>query len=139
MKNLALIAAVVALSACSQAAEEPADTADMETPAPAETTTMDDPVGTYNVKRYNGGNGTTVINADGTYTDTGPSGTTQSGTFARKNGKLCFDPEGDQPEVCWTVSESGADGSFTATDPEGHTVTVSRRAEAPAAAEDTPM
>lgn len=141
MKNLALIAAVAALSACSQEAEEPADTVAMETPAPAETTTMGDTAGTYDVKRYNGGNGTTVINDDGTYTDTGPDGTTQSGTFARKDGKHCFDPKGDEPEVCWTFNEPGADGSFTATDPEGHTVIVTRRAEAkpPAAAETTAM
>jgi len=139
MKKLALIAAVVALCACSQEAKEPANTGAIETPAPAETTAMDDPAGTYDVKRYNGGNGTTIIKPDGTYTDTGPDGTTKSGTFARKDGKWCFDSEGDEPEVCWTISEPGADGSFNATDPKGHTVTARRRAEAkaPAPAETT--
>ena len=137
MKKLALIAAVAALSACSQEADEPADTTAMEAPAPVETMAADDPAGTYDVKMADGTTGTTVINADGTYTDTGSDGATESGTFVRKDGKDCFDPEGDEPEMCWTVSEPAADGSFTATDPEGNTVTVMRRADAsaPAAAE----
>lgn len=140
MKKLALIAAFAALSACSQEAEEPADTTAMEEAVPAETMAMEeDPAGTYDVKMADGTMGTTVINADGTYTDTGADGTTQSGTFVRKDGKDCFDPEGDDPEMCWTVSEPAADGSFTATDPEGNTVTVTRRAaEAAPAAGQTP-
>ena len=56
--------------------------------------------------------------------DTGPDGKAVKGKFANKDGKDCFDPDGDDPEVCWTATAPGADGSFTATDPKGTTVTV---------------
>jgi len=142
MKKFVLIAAVAALSACSKKAEEPADTAAMKGPESAGPAAMEqNPAGTYDVKRYNGGTSTLVINADGTYTDIRPDGTTESGAFALKEGNYCLDAEGDEAEVCWTVSQPGADGSFTATNPEGHIVTLKRRTEAaaPAAAEITTM
>jgi hypothetical protein len=132
MKKLVLIAAVAALSACSQKADEDAtDTAAVETPAPAETMAADTVApGTYDVKMADGTMGSTVINADGTYTDTDADGKTVSGTFARKDGKDCFDPEGDEPEQCWTTTTPAADGSFTATAPDGTTVTVTPHAAA---------
>ena len=142
MKKFVLIVAVAALSACSQEGEDPADAAAMEGPEPTRSVAMEqDPAGTYDVKRYSGGTSTIVIGADRTYTDRLPDGTTQSGTFALKGGKYCFDPQGDEAEVCWTVSQPGAEGSFTATDPEGHTVTLTRRVEtaAPVAAQTTTM
>ena len=130
MKKFVLIAAVAALSACSQEGEDPADAATMEGPAPTGALAIEqNPAGAYDVKRYNGGTSTIVIGADRTYTDRLPDGTTQSGTFALKGGKYCFDPEGDEAEVCWTVNQPGAEGSFTATSPEGHTVTLTRRVE----------
>ncbi|MBA3942821.1 MAG: hypothetical protein C0520_16590, partial [Sphingopyxis sp.] len=80
--------------------------------------------GTYDVKLADGAMASTVINADGTYVDTGPDGKSVKGKFANKDGKDCFDPDGDDPEVCWTATTPAADGSFTATNPEGTTVTV---------------
>jgi hypothetical protein len=125
MKKLALLAAVAALSACSQKAEEAPAATDT---AMAEATPMADASvtpGTYDVKMADGTMGKTVINADGTYVDTDKDGKEIKGTFARKDGKDCFDPEGDAPEACWTVTPPGADGSFTATTPDGKTtVTV---------------
>ena len=127
-KTFVLIAAA-ALSACSQEREDRAAAAAMEGAEPAGAVAMkQDAVGTYDVKRYNGFTSTIVIGADRTYTDKGPDGTTESGTFALKNGNYCFDPEGDEAEVCWMVSQPGAGGSFTATDPDGHTVTLTPRA-----------
>lgn len=129
MKKLVMIAAVAALSACSQEAEEapaPADTT-AAVAAPAET----DPTGTYDVKMADGTTGTTTINADGTYVDVGPDGTEVRGTFTRANGQDCFDPEGDDPAECWTVSAPAADGTITATTVDGKTtVTVTRAADA---------
>lgn len=128
MKKFVLIAA--ALSACSQEREDRAAAAAMEDPQPTEAVAMrQDPAGTYDVKRYNGSTSTIVIGADRTYTDRGPDGTMESGTFALKEGNYCFDPEGEAAEVCWTVSQPGAGGSFTATDPDGHTVTLTPRAD----------
>jgi hypothetical protein len=133
MKKLIAIAAVAALSACSQQAEE--------APAPAETTEAavapapEDPTGTYDVKMADGTMGKTTINADGTYVDVGPDGTEERGTFTRANGQDCFDPDGDDPAVCWTVSQPAADGTFTATTVDGATtVTVTRAADAATAA-----
>lgn len=80
--------------------------------------------GTYDVKTADGTMATTVINADGTFVDTDAKGVATKGAFAVKNGKDCFDPEGDEAEVCWTSTAPGADGSFTATDPKGVVVTV---------------
>jgi hypothetical protein len=125
MKKLVLIAAVAALSACNQKAEEAPAATDT---AMAEATPMADAgvtPGTYDVKMADGTVGKTVINADGTYVDTDKDGKEERGTFARRDGKDCFDPEGDAPEVCWTVTPPGADGSFTATSADGKTtVTV---------------
>ena len=122
MKKLVLIAAVAALSACNQKADEAPPATDT---AMAEATPMPDAAvtpGTYDVKMADGTVGKTVINADGTYVDTDKDGKEVRGAFARKDGKDCFDPEGTDPEVCWTVTAPGADGSFTATTPDGKTV-----------------
>jgi hypothetical protein len=130
---MVLLAAVAALSACSEKAEDPAATEDTTAaPMPAETTAAATTApGTYDVKLADGTMGTTVINADGTYVDTDAQGKEVRGTFASKDGKDCFDPEGDDPEECWTVTAPGPDGSFTATAADGTTtVTVTPRASA---------
>ena len=125
MKNVVLLAAVVALSACSQQAEETKETA-----APAETTAAAVPVSTgtppgdYEVKTADGTIASTTINADGTYVDTDPKGKATKGKIAFKDGKDCFDPDGDEAEVCWSLSPAAADGSFAATAPDGTAVTV---------------
>lgn len=130
MKKLVLIAAIAALSACSQKTEESKES----TPAPAESMTPAAPMaaadsgtqpGTYEVKMADGTMGTTVINADGTYADTDAKGKVTKGKFAHKDGKDCFDPDGAEPEMCWTTTTPAADGSFTATSADGKaTVTV---------------
>lgn len=137
MKSLVLIAATVALSACSQGGEE--------TPAPAETTEAaaaptdtartsalagPDAAGTYTVTWADGTITTTVINDDGTYIDMMDGEETARGTWAVKDGRSCLTPEGGA-ELCWTDSEPAADGSWTATADDGTTVTVTKE---PAAA-----
>lgn len=127
MKKFAMLAAVAALAACSETAEQP---------TPAETTAVPEAMpteqgvaaGTYDVKDADGAMGTTTINADGSYVDLDAEGTETRGAYARRDGKDCFDPAGDDPEMCWTVTEPGADGSFTATSPDGTTVTVTPHA-----------
>lgn len=136
MKKLIALAAVAALAACSERADDAAPAAE-DTTATAEATTAamtDDPTGTYTFKGSDGSSGTTVINADGTFVDTDAEGKVTRGTFTRKDGKDCFDEEGDAAEVCWTVGAPNADGSFTATSLDGKTtVTVTRTGDAPAA------
>lgn len=139
MKKFVLLAAAcAAAAACSQTAEEPAPPA--ETTAAEPTTAAADQgvtPGTYDVKMADGSVATTTINADGSYVDTGPEGEQVRGAYARKDGRDCFDPAGDDPEMCWTVGETAADGSFTATSADGETtVTVTPQAAAePVAAE----
>ncbi|AJA09134.1 hypothetical protein SKP52_11170 [Sphingopyxis fribergensis] len=127
MKKLVLLAALTALSACSQKAAESRDAAatPTETAAPAPTANPGTAPGSYDVKLADGTVASTVINADGTYVDTDATGkTVKKGKFAHKDGEDCFDPDGDEAEECWTLSPAAADGSFTATNPEGTTVTV---------------
>jgi len=127
MKKLVLLAALTALSACSQKAEESEDAAatPTETAAPAPAAPAGTTPGNYEVKMADGTVASTVINADGTYADMDPTGkTVKKGKFAHKDGKDCFDPDGDEAEECWSLSPVAADGSFTATNPEGTKVTV---------------
>lgn len=130
MKKLVLLAALAALSACSQKAEESKETAatPTETAAPAAPAAAPDSgpaPGTYDVKMADGSMGSTIINADGTYSDTDAKGKVVKGKFAHKDGKDCFDPDGADPEMCWTTEAPGADGSFKATSADGTVVTVS--------------
>ena len=129
MKKLIALAAIAALAACGDREAEAPAAEDTAATAEADTAAMsDDPAGTYTVKMADGTTGTTVINADGTYVDTDKDGKQIKGTFARRDGKDCFDPEGDEAEQCWTVGTPAADGSFVATAPDGKTtVTVTRQ------------
>ncbi|MBL0923726.1 MAG: hypothetical protein IBJ12_04565 [Sphingomonadaceae bacterium] len=125
MKKLMMVAALSALAACSQQAEKAAEeeTVPVETAAPAEVDSAS-MVGDYEIKMADGKMAKTTINADGTYVDTGPDGKEIKGKFAMKDGKECFDPDGDEGEMCWTSTKPGADGSFTSTSDKGDTVTV---------------
>ncbi|MGV2496433.1 hypothetical protein [Pelagerythrobacter aerophilus] len=135
MRSLVLIAAMVALSACSQGADEtpaPADTTDAAA-VPAETAdaaggttsalAAEDAAGTYTVTWADGTITSTTINDDGTYVDMMEGEETAHGVWAVKEGKSCLTPEGGA-ELCWTDSAPGADGSWTATADDGTTVTV---------------
>lgn len=125
MKKLALIASFAALAACSQPAEKPAE-ADTKA-AEAAAVTPDDSapaMGDYAVKDADGKMSTTTLNADGTFVSTEADGTKITGKYVRKDGKDCFDDDGDQAEVCWTASAPAADGTFTSTSSTGETVTV---------------
>lgn len=125
MKKLVMIAALSALMACSQQTEKAAEAeaAPVEAAAPAATDSASF-VGDFDVKMADGKMGKTTINADGTFVDTGPDGNETKGKFVVKDGKECFDPDGDEAEECWTSTKPGADGSFSSTSDKGETVTV---------------
>lgn len=140
MRSLVLIATAIALSACSQGAEEApaaeADTApaaaNAAVAAPAGTSALAaaDAAGTYTVSWADGTTTETTINADGTYIDTMGGEETARGTWEVKEGRSCLTPEGGA-ELCWTDSAPAADGSWTATADDGTTVTVTKGAGAP--------
>lgn len=133
MKKLILLAGIVALAGCSEAAPEaPA------TPAPEATTAAVDPMetaaGDYTVTNADGTKMNVTISADGTYVDILDGKEAERGTYARVDGKSCFTKAGETEAMCWTDAPPAADGSWTATADDGTTVTVMRVAAAGAAA-----
>jgi len=125
MKKVVIIAALATLAACSQKTEKAAE-ADAA-PVEAATATVTDSAsltGDFDVKMADGKMAKTTINADGTYRDENPGTLPVAGVWAIKDGKTCFDPSGKDPEECMTTSAPGADGSFTATAPDGTVLTV---------------
>lgn len=135
MRKLVIAASIAVLAACSPAPKEEPAAEETAAAEPAAVTTANGSVaGTYIVTGPDGSEATSVLNADGTYTDTAADGTVTEGTWAVVDGKTCFTgkEEGAKP-VCWTEAAPGEDGSFTATSDTGETVTV-RPAPAEAAA-----
>jgi hypothetical protein len=136
MKRLLLVAGFAALAACGQ--QEPAATEDANaTIAEADANAADSnaaglltangsPPGTYEVTMKDGSKGQTTLSADGTYVDKNSNGTESKGTWNVAGGKTCFDPEGDEGAMCYTESETAADGTFTATPDKGDPVTVKK-------------
>ena len=129
MKKLILLAGIAALAACS--GKEPAteQTAAAEAPATeavAATTPAAGPTpGSYDVTGPDGTKLVATLMADGSYVDRDLADKViEKGKWAVKNGKTCFDDEGDKPEVCYTDSTPAADGSFTATEADGKVTQV---------------
>ena len=62
-----------------------------------------------------------TINADGTYVETTPEGARTGGGAWRigENGRMCFDPEGEPGEECYSGGEPGEDGAFEMQDADG--------------------
>ena len=121
MKNLVLAVGLsLALAACNNAAEEADETAVTEAPAATEAADAETSAGTYEFD-MEGTATVAVLNADGTYTDTQGGAVIESGTWEdRDDGKTCFDAEGDDTAVvCYTIAETGADGTFVATPDDG--------------------
>jgi len=119
MRNLVIAAALsAALAACGNPAEE-ADEPVPEQTATA-TATAESSAGTYDVTAPDGAKFTSTLNTDGTYQDTTADGTVaQKGTWEDKDGKVCFDAEGEGAVVCFTVGEQQADGTMVATPDDG--------------------
>jgi len=130
MKKIMTLAACAALAACSQAEAPAEEEAVVE--APVEEESM---AGAFEATAEDGSTSTTVLDADGNYTETAADGTVSSGTVAMVNGQTCFNSseEGAAPD-CWTDGEAAEDGSWVATNDDGVSVTV-RKVEAAAAAE----
>jgi hypothetical protein len=131
MRKLLLVAAVAALSGCNQKPAEPA--AEPSAAATAATPTMADRAGTYTYDDGKGQSGTSVLNPDGSYTETSTDGkTVETGAWKVDDaGKVCFDPKGDdpkQPNRCYAISEPDADGNMTATDDTGAAAKIKKTA-----------
>jgi hypothetical protein len=129
MKKLILAAALTtALAACNNAAEDSPEPAAEETTSaaatetPAATESASTAAGTYEYT-LDGKQTTTVLMADGMYTDTQDGKVVEKGMWAEHDDKLCFDPEGDDTlGTCFTSTDPDANGMFTATSDDGATV-----------------
>jgi hypothetical protein len=127
MKRFAILLAATALASCSsEPAPEPTPE---ETETVAAEPTMADMAGAYEFTMPDGSKGSSVMNADGTYTDT-QGDQVETGAWTLTDGKTCFDPTGDdpaQPSRCYATTEPDANGVFTATrDDDGTVVTVKK-------------
>lgn len=130
-----LLVGLVALAACSKPAPAPAPEPAAEETAAAPAVANGSGPGTYEVVSADGSIGTSIINADGTYSDMDADGKViAEGTWAVTDGKTCFTPTTEGVEaMCFTESAPAADGSFTATPDKGDPVTVRPKAAAAAA------
>ena len=140
MKKFVIVGLIGVLAACGQKpAEAPAtEEAPVEEATPV-TVANGTPAGVFDVTMADGSTMVATINADGTYSDVLADGTVaEEGTWTVVDGKTCFSPttEGATP-MCWTETEPGEDGSFTATPDEGDPVTVTPQASASAEAAAT--
>ncbi|MBX7540578.1 hypothetical protein [Qipengyuania sphaerica] len=130
MKKLLIIAACASLAACgSNEAEQTAEPVDT-TAGQTDTATADQMAGTYEITLEDGTVVRQTINTDGTYVDTTLDGTeTERGTWRQQGEQMCFDPEGDGAEACYTGGAPGADGSFEVRDASGNVSSSVRRIE----------
>ena len=132
MKKFVLLASVALVASCGSKTETPEATATDES-MPAEvtasgtgaTTANGAAPGSYDVTAPDGTQMVSTLMADGTYVDRDTAGkVTEKGTWAVRDGKTCFDPEGDEAEICYTEGAQNADGSFDATGPDGKVTKV---------------
>ena len=120
-------AACAALAACGNPAEEADQPVVADTPMAAPTTANNEMAGTYEVTMADGTVVTQTIRSDGTYSDVADGEVTEAGTWRAEGQQLCYDPEGTEPEECYTGSQPGADGSFTFNDADGNQMGTVRR------------
>jgi hypothetical protein len=129
MKKFALLCAVAALAACSDAeapAEEAAAPAADEVAAVAEASYEIEP-GTYDYERSDGTSGINTLTADGKFSNAVEGGTIETGTWAQEGGLSCLTPD-DGEKRCYTFTQPDAEGNFTGTMPDGVTVTIKKTA-----------
>ena len=131
MKRLAIIASLALLAACEArddaAAPEAAATETMPVDAAATPAAGPTP-GSYDVTYPDGTTSVDTLMADGTFVSRDANDkVVDKGTWAVKDGKTCFTPEG-KAEECFTEGPRNPDGSFDATGADGKVTKVKPRA-----------
>tara|TARA_R110002072_G_scaffold81181_20_gene186157 strand:- start:1647 stop:2081 length:435 start_codon:yes stop_codon:yes gene_type:complete len=142
MRRYLIGAACALLAACGSAEAPvnggPAQQAGVER-APAESANAE-MAGTYEVTAEDGTVVRQTLDADGTYRETLDGSEIERGTWHQKGEQMCYDPQGDAIEQCYTGGQPDADGSFSV-ETDGGTASVRRLGDAeaaePAAASDT--
>ncbi|UVI38966.1 hypothetical protein [Qipengyuania spongiae] len=127
MRSLILVTASCSLlAACGNPAEEADDPIVAETPV-APTNAVDGMAGTYEVVMADGTVVSQTLRADGTYSDVAEGEVVETGSWRADGSRLCYDPEGDEPEQCFAGGQIAADGSFQTRDDQGNVVSTVRR------------
>ena len=132
MKRFLVVAACGFLAACGsneaeQTVEAPTNATEVGTTDTASASQM---AGTYEMTMEDGTVVRQQVNADGTYVETDLQGTElERGTWRQEGSQLCYDPQGAEPEECWTGGTPGADGTFEATSGDGAETATIRRIE----------
>lgn len=137
MKRLLLTATCMALAACgSNEAEAPAGTTAQTQPTPmasaAPVAANSGAAGTYEMKMADGTTVRQQLNTDGSYSYSDMEGNQIEGGIWREQGtQLCLDPQGADPETCYTGGQPASDGSFAMMDAQGDQIgTVRKTADA---------
>lgn len=131
MKKLMLVAACATLAACGgndtddTATIDPAEPVVEAEPGGPVDPAMADAAGTYEMTATDGTVMMRTVNADGTYTTETSGEVGDSGTVRLDGDAMCYDPDGPEPEACWTAGEVAEDGSFEVTRGD-QTMTVRR-------------
>ena len=127
MKKIAMLCALAALAACSEAEAPVAE--DAAAPAAEEAAVAHWPIeaGTYEYTRSDGVSGINTVAADGTYSNAVTGEEVETGTWGEEGGLSCLTPaEGDKR--CYTFTEPDAEGNFAGTMESGVTVAVRKTA-----------
>ena len=121
MKKFLALVAIASLAACNNANETETAEDGVAVDAPEATVASEDAAaaGTYEMTSADGVVTTQQVNPDGTYTEMVDGQQTESGTWRTQGEAMCFDPEGADPEECYTGSEVSADGTFRSIGPDG--------------------
>ena len=133
MKKIVLVAALAAISACSEPAPEATEEAPVEAaPAVAENIAADGlpTVGIYNVTSADGTTFSVDVKEDGTYAVTGADGAvTETGKWVQKSPELYCETPDTEGAVEKCYNERMENGVYLSTDPEtGETSTITRPA-----------
>ena len=127
MKRLIALSSVVVLAACGSEAPPPAAEPTEEV-AEAPTAIDGGPLaGSYSTVDAEGNEAVWTLFEDGTFSLAAEGMDPVTGTFTSEDTEFCADPSGDdEGESCWTLTEPGEDGSWTATAEDGSVLTVTR-------------
>ena len=134
MKNLALIVSVALLASCGSKEPAPEASASADASMPMDAGASSAPVatltpGSYDVTNPDGTKSVDSVMADGTFVSRDEKDkVTDKGTWTSKDGKTCFTSQG-KAEMCYAETPRAADGSFSATGPEGKVTQVKPHAK----------
>ena len=134
MKNLALIVSVALLASCGSKEPAPEASASADASMPMDAGASSAPVatltpGSYDVTNPDGTKSVDTLMADGTFVSRDEKDkVTDKGTWTSKDGKTCFTSQG-KAEMCYAETPRAADGSFSATGPDGKVTQVKPHAK----------